>query len=64
MTTEKRKSAMELASEAWYDALPATRLQTLYVGAWDACDEDGARRAVAAMRRRGMDVSHYRWGAD
>lgn len=60
----REKTAWERANEAWYDAQTTDRLHTLYAGAWDACDVDGARNAIAALRRRGEDVSRYRWGAD
>lgn len=48
---------------AYFDALPTTNLESRYAGAWYACDEDTARRCVEALRRRGADVSKYRWGA-
>lgn len=68
MTPEKSPNphvtAWQRANEAWYDAQTTSRLRTLYAGAWDACDVDGARYAVAALRRRGEDVSCYRWGTD
>ena len=57
-------SEWQRAADAWYDNQTTHRLHSLYAGAWDANDVDSARNVVAALRRRGEDVSRYRWGAD
>lgn len=54
----------EREQQDWYDRQTTSRLRTLYSGAWDANDVDSARNAVRALRRRGEDVSMYRWGSD
>lgn len=47
---------------AWYDRQTSEHLHTMYAGAWDANDSDSATNVLDALRRRGEDVSRYRWG--
>ncbi len=60
-TSNPFADAHERMVREWYASQTDNRLRTLYTGAWDANDADGARYAVTEMKRRGFDTSMYRW---
>jgi hypothetical protein len=60
-TSNPFADAHERRVREWYADQTDNRLRSLYTGAWDANDADGARYAVAEMKRRGFDTSMYRW---